>query len=178
MPAMTMIVATLLTGAAQTQPPTADDAALTPGTFSIALYQAGQGAPSDALFVDAVQSRLEQRGFIALPGEGHGRYIVTVTVDHQQHGQVASRTAVPPATIGAGVNFSLPTKAVGMHGLVVTDLAVTIAPRDGAQAAWHGSATTATVEDDDASESAVATKLADAVIDHFPAQSDGPIAVP
>jgi hypothetical protein len=168
----------------------ADAGPLTPGTITVEQDEGDSGAaaaaarPADQPFAEAVQRAILQTGFVPLPAPSHSRYVALVSVSRQARGVVTSGAkASPPATDvgnwGAGVKFSLPTSNHQLHGLVVTELTVTVLARGDRHQLWRGSAMTAQVEDTAAgSPAAVAAKLATALFTQFPNRVEAPLSVP
>jgi hypothetical protein len=184
-----VLSAALITAASGGTGDRSDAGPLTPGTITVEQSGGGAGdAPAtragDQPFAEAVQRAILQTSFMPLPAPSHSRYVALVSVSRQARGVVTSGAkASPPATNvgnwGAGVKFSLPTSNNALHGLVVTQLTVTVVQRGDPHPLWTGSATTAQVEDTPAGTlSAVANKLASALFAHFPSRMDAPLSIP
>lgn len=156
--------------------------AVTPGTVSIdPVTPPTLPAETSRLFDDAVRRAMIRARFTPLPGQGHGRYVASVTVTRTSRGVVtAGRPAAPPplASLNGSVSLALPA-GDRLSDLVVTELTVVIARRDDPTVRWSGSAVTARVTGTRAGATElVAQTLADAAIGQFPYQADSAISVP
>lgn len=176
---MLLLVAAVVAGIAGEPSP----AGITPGTVSIRPASPASLAPETGrAFDDAVQRAMLRARFTPLPGEGHGRYIATVTVDRTSRGVVASgipATSGPLASLNGSVSLSLPPGGDRLSDLVVTSLTVAIARRGDPTVIWSGSAVTARVSGTRAGAlDTVAQTLADAVIGQFPHQAPTALSIP
>lgn len=165
----------------------AEAAPVTPGTVSIEL-SAEKPSTADRVFADAVEQVLIDKGFTALPGAGHGRYVASVTVTRTARGAVTSdvpidRTSASPGTTGRGVGatlgVALPSDKSRVGNLMATELQVRILRRGEDQPAWEGRAITAQVAGTRGDAPAtVAPKLAQALFRNFPGDSNQSVSVP
>ena len=157
---------------------TEQPAPLTAGTATVELA-APSNRQTDAAALDAVSTALTDAGFLILPGEGHGRYIVRVTVTQDARGAVTTK-GTSGAPLFAGNAASIATRAPAqLGGLVVTRLGLDLVTRDTGQVAWHGAALTAQVRGTAAGATAtVLKKLADAIVRRFPEPMEQPVSVP
>lgn len=174
-----LIAAAAITGAIADPAP----AAVTPGTVTIrAAASATLPAETRQAFDDAVQRALLRARFTPLPGQDHGRYIATVEVTRASRGVVTSdipASSAPLASLNGSVSLALPPGGDRLSDLVATTLTVVLSRRSDGKVLWSGSAVTVRVTGTRAGAvPLVAGTLADAVLARFPAQADGPIAIP
>ncbi|MGN6278544.1 MAG: hypothetical protein ACTHM8_07460 [Sphingomonas sp.] len=156
------------------------DATLTPGTVTVEVIDTQKQHPAlDHMVAETVGDALTDANFLILPGEGHGRYIARVTVSQEARGTVATKSGGGGAVFGGtSASVSLGHSA-HLSGLVVTRLDLDLVARESGATVWHGSGSTAQVEDSAAgAPAAIVKKLAKAVIGRFPQRMDEPIAVP
>jgi hypothetical protein len=151
-------------------------APVVPGT--IAVDVADDAPASERLFTDAVTVALSDARFVPLPLESRSRYIARVTVTRTVSGAVPAKGKNPPPMAAMGQVFvPLPSGKNQIRGLVATDLVIDILLRGSDQPAWSGRASTVQVEGSGPdAPSAVATKLASALMRQFPNRQ--PISVP
>ncbi|MGK6320850.1 hypothetical protein [Sphingomonas sp. DT-204] len=163
---------------------------LTPGTVSVELPAGSGGKPTaaDQVFADAVEQALIDKGFTALPGAGHGRYVASVTVTRAARGAVTSDAPVDGASatsgglgrgVGATLGVTLPSNTSRVGSLMSTELQVRISRRGETKPAWEGRAVTAQVGGtrNDA-PATVAPKLAQALFRNFPGETNLSVSVP
>lgn len=157
--------------------------AVTPGTITVEVID-GSTAPEDQVFAEAVANALADADFTPLPTAGRGRYIARITVMRTARGVVSANAPKQGVSTGVGnwgaaIGVALPSDKSQLRSLIVTQLEVRIVRRDGNAAAWSGRALTVQAQGSRGDAVPVlATKLARAVIGHFPEQSNEPAAVP
>ena len=164
-------------------PAAAPDTRLAPGTVTV---EASDGTPeTNQVFSEAVQAASTRASFTPLPAPSHSRYIARIFVTRKERGLVASgikEKATPAAGVanwGLGFGLRLPRRDDQLHGLIVTELTVTLLTRSDAHPVWSGSALTAQVDGTRAgAPDVIAAKLAEAVFDQFPRRTDAPVSVP
>ena len=176
-----VLIAAAMIAATGQQPSGGGQAALTPGTVSIEVTDEQHTHPAlDQMVADTVGNAFNHANFLVLPGAGHGRYIARVTVTQDVRGTVATSRPSSGVDLGGGrLGVALPTRGTQLSGMAVTRLDLDLVAREGGESVWHGSASTAQVQDSAAgAPAAVIEKLANAVIARFPERMDGTIAVP
>ncbi|MCR5869671.1 MULTISPECIES: DUF4136 domain-containing protein [unclassified Sphingomonas] len=162
-----------------------DGPALTPGTVTVeAVADEATPVAVRQVFADAVEQALLDARFIALPRQARGRYIARISLTRAERGAVASNGREQGASGGFGnwggaVSVTLPSDKRQLRGLIVTTLKVELVSRADERLVWSGSALTAQAEGTrNDTPSALAAKLAPAVIRAFPATLAEPLSVP
>jgi len=180
-----MPIALLLQGAPSQAAPTA--APFRPASISVEVKGGEGGAVPAALgerVGDAVERKLLDADFTALPRPGPSVYLAAVTVTRSSRGPVTAEgpaeplTAVP-SVVGPQVVVPIPSGKKQLHGLMITEVAVSIRRRSDAAELWAGRAMTAQVEGSPGDAPAtLAAKLTNALFARFPEPNEGPVSVP
>lgn len=182
--AIAIPVALMLQGAAQTA---SAPAPFKPGSISIEV-KGGEGAAVPAALGervgDAVERKLLDADFMALPRPGPSVYLAAVTVTRTPRGPVTADGPAEPLTavpsmVGPQVVVPIPSGKKQLHGLMLTEVAVSIRRRGDGAELWAGRAMTAQVEGSSGDAPAtLAAKLTNALFARFPEPNEGPVSVP
>ncbi|HEV7289277.1 hypothetical protein [Sphingomonas sp.] len=157
----------------------------TPGTVTVeAVKDEATPAAVRQTFADAVEQALLDARFTALPAQARGRYIARISLTRAARGAVASNGREQGAAGGLGnwggaVSVTLPSDKRQLRGLIVTTLTVELVSRADEKVVWSGSALTAQAEGTrNDTPTALAAKLAPAIIRAFPQTLAEPLSIP